>query len=398
LWEQITTGLSDGVLVNSRFTLAAFQRTFHLLAWGGLVPRVLYPCIDTAGPAASLPPPPSTAPRVLLSINRFERKKEVAVAIRAFAAAVGSAAGAGGSTAAAAEWHMVVAGGYDTRLEENVAYFEELCKLAGELGLLAHKQSSANSSTSSTSSGSGIGSNLKKKGGQHHHQHQHQQEGLVEAPPGEALPRGLLPGFSPTPALGGAYAQVLCGARITFVRSFSDAQKTALLGAASAIAYTPPNEHFGIVPLECMAAGRPVVCDASGGPLESVVPPAGEARGARGGAGGATGWLCAGGQAGWDAAIANLIALPPRALGEVGRAGRAHVQAHFSRGAFARALEGHCVGLVRGGGGGGVGVGVRVLLWALLWALGVVVPVALGAGGGALAARLLCAGLAARGQ
>ncbi len=35
--------------------------------------------------------------------------------------------------------------------------------------------------------------------------------------------------------------------------------------------YTPQNEHFGIVPIEAMAAGRPVVACSSGGPLESVV-------------------------------------------------------------------------------------------------------------------------------
>ena len=35
--------------------------------------------------------------------------------------------------------------------------------------------------------------------------------------------------------------------------------------------YTPSFEHFGIVPIEAMAAGRPVVAVDSGGPKESVV-------------------------------------------------------------------------------------------------------------------------------
>ena len=34
--------------------------------------------------------------------------------------------------------------------------------------------------------------------------------------------------------------------------------------------YTPVGEHFGIVPLEAMAAGVPVIAMASGGPLETV--------------------------------------------------------------------------------------------------------------------------------
>eukprot|EP00656_Telonema_subtile_P040972 TRINITY_DN46070_c0_g1_i1.p1 TRINITY_DN46070_c0_g1~~TRINITY_DN46070_c0_g1_i1.p1 ORF type:complete len:131 (+),score=12.37 TRINITY_DN46070_c0_g1_i1:263-655(+) len=34
--------------------------------------------------------------------------------------------------------------------------------------------------------------------------------------------------------------------------------------------YTPSGEHFGIVPVEAMAFGAPVIAIANGGPLESV--------------------------------------------------------------------------------------------------------------------------------
>ena len=55
------------------------------------------------------------------------------------------------------------------------------------------------------------------------------------------------------------------------MRSFTDAERGALLAAAAAVVYTPTNEHFGIVPLEAMAAGRPGLACNSGGPRESVL-------------------------------------------------------------------------------------------------------------------------------
>ena len=55
------------------------------------------------------------------------------------------------------------------------------------------------------------------------------------------------------------------------MQSFTDTERSALLAAAAAVVYTPANEHFGIVPLEAMAAGRPVLACNSGGPTESVL-------------------------------------------------------------------------------------------------------------------------------
>lgn len=45
-------------------------------------------------------------------------------------------------------------------------------------------------------------------------------------------------------------------AQVTFVRSFSDEQKAALLDSCTAVLYTPANEHFGIVPLEVHSCAR----------------------------------------------------------------------------------------------------------------------------------------------
>ena len=45
--------------------------------------------------------------------------------------------------------------------------------------------------------------------------------------------------------------------KVTFVRSFSDAQKLSLLNQCSCLIYTPSHEHFGIVPIEAMYMKRP---------------------------------------------------------------------------------------------------------------------------------------------
>lgn len=171
---------------------------------------------------------------VFLSINRYERKKGIGLAIKAFAdmlAASSSSASASAASGAAPPPHLVIAGGYDTRMAENVEHYDELVAVARAAGLITPERP------------------------------------LVAGAP----PAALLPGF---PAAGGeakgAYAPVEGNAHVTFLRSFSDAQKAYLLRAASAVLYTPENEHFGIVPLEAMAAFRPVVAVASGGPLESV--------------------------------------------------------------------------------------------------------------------------------
>lgn len=77
--------------------------------------------------------------------------------------------------------------------------------------------------------------------------------------------------------------------RVCFVKSFSDDERTFLFRHATVLLYTPPNEHFGIVPVEAMFSRLPgtrasivylpvahgtsklvVACD-SGGPRESVV-------------------------------------------------------------------------------------------------------------------------------
>jgi alpha-1,3/alpha-1,6-mannosyltransferase len=58
---------------------------------------------------------------------------------------------------------------------------------------------------------------------------------------------------------------------VLFLLSVPNALKEALLRSANLLVYTPSNEHFGIVPLEAMLAGVPVLAANNGGPTETVV-------------------------------------------------------------------------------------------------------------------------------
>ena len=118
-----------------------------------------------------------------LSLNRFERKKNIPLAVRSLAL-LGENGG-----------NLVLAGGFDPRNSENREHFVELEQLVQELGL---------------------------------------------------------------------------GHRVTLLKSPSDSEKVWLLKHSACLLYTPAGEHFGIVPLEAMYCGTPVLAVDSGGPLETV--------------------------------------------------------------------------------------------------------------------------------
>ena len=85
--EEWTTGKAHVVLVNSNFTAQVFHSTFSSLSH--IRPTVLYPSLNFS--AFDQPPGelndviPPQAKTVFLSINRYERKKNLALAISAFA-------------------------------------------------------------------------------------------------------------------------------------------------------------------------------------------------------------------------------------------------------------------------------------------------------------------------
>ncbi|KAJ1983609.1 Alpha-1,3-mannosyltransferase-like protein [Dimargaris cristalligena] len=203
--EEHTTQLADRIVVNSQFTAAVFQNTFPALK-DRLT--VLYPGINLElyDTPADLTDPrllPLESPKPpLLSINRFERKKNINLAIETLAYLRKEC----GRT----NLRLVVAGGYDPRVSENVDHLNELDALAQSLGL---------------------------------------QTRIIR--PDDQGPTD--------PA-----TQVL------FLPSFSENQRTYLLRHALCLVYTPSNEHFGIVPLEAMYSRLPVIAVNSGGPCETV--------------------------------------------------------------------------------------------------------------------------------
>ncbi len=79
---------ADVIAVNSLFTKGVVSRTWPSLAKAKDF-KVLYPAIDTGGGEKSEEEkrdgPMWKGKRVILSINRFERKKDVGLAIRAYA-------------------------------------------------------------------------------------------------------------------------------------------------------------------------------------------------------------------------------------------------------------------------------------------------------------------------
>nr|XP_016849956.1 PREDICTED: alpha-1,3/1,6-mannosyltransferase ALG2 [Anolis carolinensis] len=244
--EEYTTGLADCILVNSCFTASVFKETFKSLSH--VNPDVLYPSLNfsrfdtvVSADVASIV---HKRRFLFLSINRYERKKNLILALEALHELR--------SRLDAHEWsetHLVLAGGYDEAVQENVDYYEELKAVAARLG--------------------------------------------VEE-------------------------------QVTFLRSFSDEQKIALLSSCICVLYTPSNEHFGIVPLEAMYMKCPVIAVNSGGPLESIVN-------------NQTGFLCEPLPTQFAEAMEKFVKDP--ALKRVmGAAGRTRVLEKFSSEAFTEKL------------------------------------------------------------
>lgn len=194
--EEHTTRLADSVLVNSHFTSSVYRDTFPSIRTS---PTVLYPSLDfdkfdkySSLALHDVGLDIDNSCMFFLSLNRFERKKNLNLALEAFKLLVKKSEKQQSPT----NLHLVLAGGYDHRLQENVDHFSELVTSAKSLGIAD---------------------------------------------------------------------------KVTFLKSPEDKVKVVLLKAAMCLLYTPDKEHFGIVPVEAMYMGTPVIAVNSGGPRETVV-------------------------------------------------------------------------------------------------------------------------------
>ncbi|GAA5919685.1 hypothetical protein JCM1841_005230 [Sporobolomyces salmonicolor] len=294
--EEATTGEADKILVNSEFTSEVFQKTFKELR---RIPRVVYPAVDSAAYEKKEEPAEEDKWLVsenptLLSINRFEGKKDAGLAIEAFAKV----------RAEHPNLRLVVAGGYDPRLADNVLTLSNLQKLAAKHNLSQHAFSAA-------------------------------PLDFVASP---VTPRNR-PTISSSAPSASDFPQIL------FLLNMTASQKTLLLSAASTIAllYTPMYEHFGIVPLEAMASGLPVIATTSGGPTETIVdeglpsPSSDDAAPTR-----TTGLLRRRDPAAWSEAVSSLLALSRSQRAEIGQAGKERVRSVFSQAQLGENMERAC--------------------------------------------------------
>ncbi|KAF9480864.1 mannosyltransferase [Pholiota conissans] len=283
--EEVTTRQADIILANSHFTARIFKSYFPSISQ---TPHIVYPGINISAYEAGVDHSDpdiiavTSSRPTLLSLNRFEGKKNIPLALQSFAFLKNR-------LAEFDNLRLVLAGGYDPRLEDNVNTLEALVASAKSLSLTY----------------------------------------TILSP--KPLPPTITSLLSPQ-----------TDPQVLILLNFTTAQRTALLTSPSTLAllYTPANEHFGIVPVEAMACGIPVLACDSGGPTESIVDHPQAER---------TGWLARPDPEVWAERLVEIVGLTEGERGMIRRNAKGRARALFGMEAMAGGLEDALVQAVKMG-------------------------------------------------
>lgn len=276
LLEQFTISAADDVIVNSEFTKQVYQRVFPYLK---KVPNVIYPCVDIEPDIIDMSQIDNFDKKLYhmlvpqkmkyyLSVNRYERKKNISLALKSFALS---------NESSSANCRLIIAGGYDPRIIENVEYLKELENDAKEYKLPF--------------------TTIK-------------YQDLINGKDGDNIALDEI--------------EITNTDKVIFLTSISSRLRDYLIQNMELLMYTPENEHFGIVPLEAMRFGKPVLASNSGGPLETIVsyhPNVNEST--------TTGWLRESSPSIWAKAINEYVDVKSKI--DFNHNGRERVRKLFSR-------------------------------------------------------------------
>ncbi|KAG5438551.1 hypothetical protein PCANB_002655 [Pneumocystis canis] len=258
--EGLTLSMADKILVNSYFTASIVEKTFpHIKNL-----TVLYPSIDIyeenfLDDSVLIC---NNYRHLFVSINRFERKKDISLAIKSYYHLK--------NEDCFNQCYLIIAGGYESRIQENVQYHNELVDLCDHLM-------------------------LKSKTFQYPYE----------------------------------FPLDFSGYNIVFLLSIPAKLKNYLLKKASVLLYTPPYEHFGIVPLEAMLHRTIVLAQNNGGPLETIDD-------------GVTGWLRESNDMEWARILRKILfEFTDTKRIAMGEKGRQKVIRYFSRESMIQTLQCH---------------------------------------------------------
>jgi len=241
LLEKYSTLQAHKILVNSKFTAQMFLDALNVEA--SKCPDVLYPSVKITFDKPFIQS--DQIYKSILTINRFERKKDIFIAIYAYVRLLKLLGNSDVNRT-----RLLIAGGYDSRIIENVEYRKELLR---EVKRLTQDEN------------------------------------------------------------------------IFFLPSINSKMKREILAQSLCLLYTPVREHFGIVPLEAMGLGTPVIAVNNGGPTETIVHDK-------------TGFLC-NSSAEEFAMVLHRLCLNPILVSEMGKSGRSHVEYRFARSEFGSKLS-----------------------------------------------------------